>query len=307
MQREELDQAQLEKVVGSDDASAREKEEARRRLDALRELRKKAELLQGLRGGKVLTDDHRRKLLFTRGTLGGEMVYSPRDGALPLNWPPLLATTPQFQSHLKAMDAAKAKGLAELKAGQGIKPETQAALLAAADQLQHQWERFKAEAFQVKGKSTVDCRLYMSAMSFLPALRSGVLRFIEARELSDVEPTATFRGDRIDELLVYMSRQGLRFAPADRNSEYVHDVLYRQSVDYYSKFNALRIAVQAEEAQVEQMTRRDLELFQQQHRSVMDDLERSLLAEPPRDFAAQFADLAFGVLAAVTAMNRAGR
>ena len=86
----------------------------------------------------------------------------------------------------------------------------------------------------------------------------------------------------------------------------MHDVLYRELVDYYSKLNALRIAVQGEEALVEEMARRDRELFQQQHGNVMEELERALLAEPPRDFAAQFADLAFGALAAVTALNRAG-
>lgn len=305
LQREEFDRAQLEKVLGSDRASPEEKQAARRRLDALRELRNRAELLEDLRGGKALTEDHRRKLLFARGTLGGEIVYSARDGALPLNWPPLLVTTRQFQPHLRAMEAAKAQGLAELSAGQGISPETQTALLTAADQLQGEWERFKENAFAAKGQWTVACRSYMSAMSYLPALRSGVLRFLEARELSDVEPTRTFRGDRIDELLVYMSKQGLRFAPADRNSEYVYDVLYRELVEYYAKLNGLRIAVQADEAQVGEMARRDRELFEQQHRNVMEDLERALKAEPPRDRAAQFADLAFGTLAAVSAWKKA--
>ena len=47
-----------------------------------------------------MTEDHRRKLAYARGREGGPIVYSPRDGALPLNWPALLGTTPEFRPYL---------------------------------------------------------------------------------------------------------------------------------------------------------------------------------------------------------------
>ena len=94
-----------------------------------------------------------------------------------------------------------------------------------------------------------------------------------------------------------MSKQGFRFAPADGNNEYVYDVLYGQLVDYYARLNSLRMAVQSNVDDVQQIAQRDEELFKTQHQSVMEELERALKAEPPRDFALQFVDLAIGIRA----------
>ncbi len=280
--------------------TAAEQEDAKRELDRLDNLREELELKQDilsrLSGAKALTRDHRQKIQFQRGLLGGKIVSNQRDGALPLNWPSLLVTDAAYEPFRQAVELAKEQAVADLRNGKRVRPETQRLLFNAADTIHSTFERYRKAYFQRKETHTSSTNdQFFEADRFIKSLRVGIVRFVAASDISDVEPDREFEGETIDELLAYMSNQGLRFAPPDRNSEYVYEVIYRQLVSYYSQLYSLQRAVEYDEQNVAELRQREGKLFHEQYRSTMDDLENALKARPPRDLAEQFVDFARGI------------
>jgi hypothetical protein len=100
-----------------------------------------------------------------------------------------------------------------------------------------------------------------------------------------------------------MSRQGLRFHEADTNGEYVYDLLYRQMVDYYLALHSVQRSFEYDEQTIEKLTSRGDKLFEQEHRSTVDDLVAALEAKQPRDFAEQVRDVGAGVRDFATVWN----
>ncbi|MEO8498849.1 MAG: hypothetical protein ABI614_27625, partial [Planctomycetota bacterium] len=271
----------------------RQRVELERIQPLLEEAVLKQKLLDQLSAKAILTPEHLRKISYERGTIGGQLVISPRDGALPLNWPTYFVRNDnEYGTYRSLIEAAKATALEELKAGTGITVETQTTLMTATDDLTKKFNRDQERKFrtgQVGSWERIESR------NFITTLRAGVLRFVKARELSDVQPTVPFEGSRIDELLAYMSRQGLRFHESDTNGEYVYDLLYRQMVDYYLALHSVQRSIESDEQAIETLTSKENKLFEQEHRSTVDDLIAALQAKQPRDFAEQIRDFGAGV------------
>jgi hypothetical protein len=197
---DEIARLKLEVTKAESEPDKHRKEvELERIQPLLEEALLKQKLLDQLSAKGVLTPEHLRKITYERGTIGGQIVISPRDGALPLNWPTyFVRNDSEYGVYRSLIEAAKATALEELKAGTGITAKTQIALMTATDNLTNRFNRDQDRLFrtgQVGSWERIESR------NFITTLRTGVLRFVKARELSDVQPTAPFEGRRIDELL----------------------------------------------------------------------------------------------------------
>lgn len=277
----------------------RERQDVKARLD----------LLDRLRGRPLLTAHHRGHLRFERGVTGGKLIISNRDGVLPLTWPSLLHESEAYGASISAMEAARASALDELREGQGISTETQLVLLDTADAIYNAYRRDRlAWMEEIRSGRTTPHRFdqYNVAAHFVQGLREGVSRFIEARDVEDVEPEKPFEGETVDSLMAYVGRNGLRFAPADRNGESAYLIIYQEMVHYYTELYGLRLAIEDAQEETQALDEKIDTLFQRQYANTMEALVQALEARPKRDFAEQFRDVALGVSGVFNAVNGGG-
>ncbi len=255
----------------------------RERIEALmRDIETRRDVLFRVGGKEFITPYIRDRLIFQRGLTGPKLTISshPEDGALPLNWPPLLKNNPKYDHYLREMETAKYEALNELRGGMPVSSAVQSRMLSAADEIYLQFEHEIKDFHQAFDKyNKFDFDQFRRTKQFVHNLRAGVSRFVHAREIADVEPSK-FEGKTIEDLLVYMMEQGLTFGQADANSEPAYKLVYEQLVDFYVNLHGLRRATLETDNEVAQLDQRIDKLIDMQRPTTVDDLERLLKADP---------------------------
>ncbi len=117
-------------------------------------------------------------------------------------------------------------------------------------------------------------------------------RLVAARQLADVMPTESYTGQTIDQLLTYMARQGLRFAPADPNGDAAYDMVFRQMTDYYTSLHGLAMAVEQNDRKLANFDAEAGQLMDVRNRDTLAALKEVLEAGPKCDPLVKFRDVA---------------
>jgi hypothetical protein len=99
---------------------------------------------------------------------------------------------------------------------------------------------------------------------------------VQAESIQDVELHQVFNGDRIEQLLAFMSRNGLKFAEAEVISEPAYRVLYNEMVKFYLDMKSLELAqleAESDEQGWQQMVNAKMDALK---RDMTDDLRAAL-------------------------------
>ncbi|MEI8372853.1 MAG: hypothetical protein WCJ35_08470 [Planctomycetota bacterium] len=285
-------------------------EEAQKELAALEKEcgKTKAQLsiLATLGGKPLLNREHLAHLRFRKGLVGPALVIS-RDDVMPLTWPYVLAVDEEFTDVRNALEIAKGKALDELKGNQGISPPTQASLMSAADDLRNTFEGAKSRLLEKSTGDGVRVQQYLDARHFMQEVRASVYRLVAARQLADVMPTESFSGQTVDQLLSYMARQGLRFAPAEVNGDAAYEMVFRLMTDYYTGLHSLAMAVDQNDRNLANIDAEASQLMDVRNRDTLAALKEVLEARPKCDPFAKFCDVAEGIAAIRDTLFPAGQ
>ncbi len=302
----ELWRSQLQDELRRTDARIRElkehpssgaplREDARKELAVLEkqsdETKSRLSILGTLSGKPLLDREHVAQLRFRKGLVGPALIIS-RDDPMPLTWPFVFATDADFAGARNAMENAKAKALDELKANQGISPAAQTGLMSAADDLRSAFEEAKPRLLEQSTGDGVRVQQYLDARHFVQETRSSVYRLVAARQLADVMPTESYTGQTVDQLLTYMARQGLRFAPADAGGDAAYETVFRLMTDYYSGLHGLAMAVEQNDRKLANLDAEAGQLMDLRNRDTLAALKEVLEARPNCEPLVKFGDVA---------------
>ena len=287
-----------------------QREDARKELAALEQERDDAmsrlSLLGALSGKPLLGREQVAQLRFRKGLAGPALVISG-DDPMPLTWPCVLATDEDFAGPRKDLESAKAAALDELPANKGISPATQASLMSAADNLRNTFEDAKPRLLEESTGDGIRVQQYLDAKHFIQETRSSVYRLVAARQLADVMPTESYTGQTVDQLLTYMARQGLRFAPADANGDAAYEMVFRLMTDYYTGLHSLAMAVEQNDRKLANLDAEAGQLMNVRNRDTLAALKEVLEARPKCDPLVKFCDVAEGIAAIKDALFPAGQ
>lgn len=244
--------------------------------------------LEWIHGPDSITDRHRQQLRFKSGSGLSALIIEARnakDAALPLNWPVVFRSDSEFAPHMQTLAQAKKQALSDLEAGRPIDWQLAAEpMLTAADRIR---ERVAAQYLEYCKNGPYNAfrhRELTDARSFALSLRTGVYRFIQARELIDVRPSEPLSARTVEDLLAYMRRQGYSFAEADVNSESTHFHIYMQLVEYYQRWRGLQLSQDSDERELAELQGKLNRVFDMGYGgNAMKELEAVLRAKPERD------------------------
>jgi len=286
------------------------REDARKELVRLEnerdETQSRLSILGTLSGKPLLTPEQVRQLRFRKGLVGPALVVS-RDDPMPLTWPYVLATDADFAAARKALENAKAAALDELQANQGISPATQANLMSATDDLRSAFEDAKPRLLEESTGDGIRVQQYLDARHFIQQSRASAYRLMAARQLADVMPTESFTGWTVDQLLTYMARQGLRFAPADPNGDAAYDMVFRLMTDYYTSLHGLAMAVEQNDRKLANLDAEAGQLMDVRNRDTLAALKEVLEAGPKCGPLLKFGDMAECIAAIKDTLFPAGQ
>ena len=202
-------------------------------------------------GREVLRAEDMGRLKFRIGEIGGRYVMeNSSESALPLRWPTIIATYPIYDKHRSAIAQGRDLALLELKSGNGISAKTQTQLMNSIDSLKKELRSdFKLFCKRMEA-NPIKNHQYAHALNFVDGLQSSLYFFLQAEEIEDVAVSKRFSGNRIEQLLAYMTRNGYQFARADPLAEAAHRRIYNEMVQYYISLKALEYA--SEDAAMEE-------------------------------------------------------
>lgn len=231
-------------------------DEAARPVRAKESLDARIAMLRELAGPPLFRREDLQQIVFQKGLTGPKVTVRLNDEPLPLDWPDAVRADPDCLPFCEAIEAAKAKAIAELRAGGPVSLPVQQELMQAADQLCDHVEARSREQFdavagaqgQAPSRDAQRAMQYVVAKRFLKELRGGIVRFLQAKRIEDVQikpfPPEGVEAVSIDELMAYMARHGLCFGPADPNAETVYLQLFREMSRYYVDLSALKVAIE---------------------------------------------------------------
>ncbi len=205
------------------------------------------------------------------------------------------------------MDRAKAAAVAELKAGKGISPATQSSLMSAADDLGSKFEDAKPHLLEESTGDRIRIQQYIDAKHFIQEARSGVYRLVAARQLADVMPAESFTGRTVDQLLTYISRQGLRFAPAATSGDGAYNTVFRLMTEYYTSLHGLALAIEQNDRKLAKLDAEAGRLMDARNRDTLAALKEVLEAGPNCGPMVKFGDVAECAAAAKETLFPTGR
>ena len=211
---------------------------------------------------------------------------------MPLHWPDLLATDEDFKPARDGMEEAKAGALRELRANHGISPQVQTDLMAAADDLHTAFETAKPRLLEESIGDGVRVQQYLDAKHFVQETRHGVYRLVAARRLADVMPVDSFTGQTVDELMSYMARQGLRFAPAGPGDGAAYEMVFRQMAEYYIGLHGLAMAVNQHDRAIASLDAKARRLMELRDEDTLSAMKEVLEAHPRPEAFDRFCDAA---------------
>jgi hypothetical protein len=233
-------------------------------------------------GRAVLNEAVRKKIVFRVGESGTPyQMRNTKDSALPLRWPVVLRRNKHYTNARKILEQAREKAIQELRDNGFIEATTQNTLFYTADALDREFQKDYDAFCKRMEANPVKNHQYARANTFIRGLRTSLYQFVQAESISDVAVDKPFDGDRIEQLLAYMSRNGFQFAEAEITSEVAYRILYSEMVNYYINMKNLQLSqreAKASEDQWQVLIESNIKAIQ---RDVRDDL-RKVVADATR-------------------------
>lgn len=145
--------------------------------------------------------------------------------------PALLRREP-FLPLVKKLEKAGDRALEDLRGGEPVKPESEAAMLEAMNDVVAEYTKFVRETRT--SHSTDDISAALRAQSFIRNLKGTTRIFSEASRVQDVQ-APKFAGGPFDDFLLHMTTNNLRFGPAtnQRQREYYMKLFYSMRLYFY--------------------------------------------------------------------------
>ena len=180
----------------------------------------------GARGRLVPLDGEMLKKIHVTSGSGGNFGLLGDDGRL--NWP-LVLQAADFEPERKQLDRLALAAVKQVRGNGSVETGTLADLFGSVGKLYRQLDN------EVSGLTPSQ---YLEARRFLNQLKDAltVLRQPNAGKYANGQYAA--RGETVPELVRYMSRQGLRFAPAVEGDETAYVALHHALVAYATSFQA---------------------------------------------------------------------
>jgi hypothetical protein len=214
--------------------------EMTKKRESLSEPQRPPSLLeQGSADRVVLDEKITRHIRYSQGSVGNKESGRLNDGPLDLAWPAFLRRD-AFKSQREAIEKARDKALAELQSGKPVSNTAADQLLDAVNSLMKHVIVEKRKRLRTAPGEEIWS--WVLAERHAKLLMGGAYRFIEARHAEDVL-TETFKSGTIEELMAFMHRNSLEFAPADGNGQAAYKLITEMMIRYYHDLEALRAAV----------------------------------------------------------------
>jgi hypothetical protein len=225
----------------------------------------------------VITEQVRGKITYKIGESNAPyLMRNTPDSALPLRWPSIIERNPQYAKACKTLEQARDLALEQLREENHISIETQSILFDTADALDREFQKDFSAFCKRMEMNSVKNGQYAEGLRFVRGLRTSLVRFVQAESIQDVELHQVFNGDRIEQLLAFMSRNGLKFAEAEVISEPAYRVLYNEMVKFYLDMKSLELAqleAESDEQGWQQMVNAKMDALK---RDMTDDLRAAL-------------------------------
>jgi hypothetical protein len=214
--------------------------EMTRQKQSLSEPQRPPSLLeQGSAEVVVLDERITRHIRYLQGDVGNKESGRLNEGPLDLAWPAFLRRD-EFKSQREAIEKARDNAVAELRAGKPVSNTAADKLLDAVNSLLKRVTQEKRKRIHTMPGEEIWS--WVLAEQHAKLLMGGAYRFIEARDAEDVL-VETFKSGTIEELMAFMHRNKLEFAPADGNGQSAYGKIVEMMIRYYHDLEALRAAV----------------------------------------------------------------
>ena len=197
------------------------------------------------------------QIRFTRGLTGPKLTGRLDGTVLDLEWP-LKLREDTYRYLREEIEQARDKALKELKSGKPISPETAAELMVAVEQLKIRVYSDGNHNIRIF-KDYQKFRDYRIADEHMNLLMQGAARFVQATKLEHVR-VEPFTGATVEELIAYMHRNALQFAPADQNSEIAHWQLFELFVTWFVDLQLADQAIDQERNELAALQQREARL-----------------------------------------------
>jgi hypothetical protein len=161
-----------------------------------------------------------RHINVTSGQNSGS-VGMLRDGGK-LSWP-LALLGENFDAERKTLDQLAAEAVKQIEYGRNVDGETVRGMTSASNKLQ---KTLKQEVDEISAGD------YMKAKRFLNELDGTIAALQDPNVNNYVSRKWSAKGNNVAELVMGMSREGLKFAPAVSGDEPAYNSLHRAMVDY---------------------------------------------------------------------------
>lgn len=194
---------------------------------------------QGSAGTVVLDEKITRHIRYSRGVVGNKETGRLKQGPLDLAWPAFLRRD-VFKSYRDAIEKARDKAVKELQSGEPVSNNTADQLLEAVNGLMKRVNEEKRKRLEVAPGEEINS--WFLAQRHAKLLMGGAYQFIEARQADDVV-SETFKTGTIEELIAFMYRNNLQFAPADANGQSAYKTITEFMIRYFHDLEALRAGV----------------------------------------------------------------
>jgi len=226
---------QMSAAVANQDGKQAERIQAERQA-AYRDLetyRARVKILEELGEPQPIPPELLKHLNFTKGLLGAKSVINNAKGVMPIHWPTFIREDEEFAPYIQPVEDAREAAVAELESGQPLSTDSIQMLLKAVENLEIQFLK-KSQKFVKSQPDGVAKQHYFEAKKYVTiTLRYSVARLVEAENLNDVQPQ-TFSTGTLADLVDYMTREGLQFAPARTSDEASYTQLHHLMLKAYS-------------------------------------------------------------------------
>jgi hypothetical protein len=191
-------------------------------------------VMYGLRGqslagreadDKLTASDLHHVRLTDAGRGGSGTVVFLADGSqvLPADWPFVLRG-PEFEEARKTFDAARDKFLQEAQGPAPLSFASQQRLTMAVDRLCSEFSN--AYPRERRLESGPAYAAYAAGQRFLQSLALQVFRAVNTNDHAVLDGSLRFQGNTVIDLIDYMSRNGLEFAPQQPGDERIYQRLF---------------------------------------------------------------------------------
>ncbi|MEM6691506.1 MAG: hypothetical protein AAF664_18910, partial [Planctomycetota bacterium] len=255
----------------------------RNRITQLTEYRRI--VTQEVGGRQLLRPEDMSRLRFRVGEVGGKQKYvmeNSENSALPLRWPTIIASDPIYKKHREAVTAGRDLAITEIKQEGAISPETQNYLMETIDALNKELDEDFSVYCKTEKNVAIRNHQFMHALNFAEGLQSSLYLFLQAERLSDVAVSERFEGNRIEQLIAYMTRNGYQFDRADPVVEPVHRRIYNEMVEYYVSVKALEVSASNAAEEEGRWNQRLQSTYARLDRQLTNDLKDVAIAFAPK-------------------------